>query len=87
MSLIAIVDDGSTDLYAVREELKFELIVLHSEVMELNKKWDFLAIVDPLLADPGLPLLVIPRIRKQIELLKKLISSKKRGICSGPPQL
>jgi hypothetical protein len=45
-----IVDEGSTDVDALREELTFELIMLHTEVMELNKKWDFSAIVNPLLA-------------------------------------
>ncbi len=67
MSHTRIVDDNSTDVDALREELKFDLIVLHTEVMELNKKWDFSAIVNPWLADPGPPLLVIPRIKKQIE--------------------
>ena len=67
-----IVDEGSTDLDAVKEDLKFELIVLHTEVMELNKKWDFSAIVDPLLADQGAPIAVIARLKKQIERLKKL---------------
>ncbi len=36
-----IVDDNSTDLDALREDLQFELIVLHTEVKELNKGWDF----------------------------------------------
>jgi hypothetical protein len=36
-----IVNEGSTDVDLLREELTFELIVLHTEVMELNKKWDF----------------------------------------------
>jgi hypothetical protein len=67
-----IVDEGSTDLDAVKEDLKFELIVLHTEVMELNKKWDFSLIVNPLLADQGPPLNVVARIQKQIERLQKL---------------
>jgi hypothetical protein len=67
-----IVDDNSTDLDALREDLKFELIVLHTEVKELHKGWDFTAIVNPLLADHGPALLVILRIKNQIERLKKL---------------
>jgi hypothetical protein len=67
-----IAHETSTDVDAVREELKFELIVLHGEVKELNKSWDFTAIVDPLLADQGSAFLLIPRIKKQIERLKKL---------------
>ena len=46
-----IVDDTSTDLDAVRADLRFELIVLHTEVKELNKGWDFTAVVKPLLDD------------------------------------
>jgi hypothetical protein len=46
-----VVDDNSTDVDALREESKFEVIVLHGEVKELNKSWDFTARVNPLLAD------------------------------------
>jgi hypothetical protein len=67
-----IVDDNSTDLNALREDLKFEWIVLHTEVKELNKGWYFTAIVNPLLADQGPALLVIPRIKNQIERLENL---------------
>jgi hypothetical protein len=67
-----IADETSTDVDAVRVELKFELNVLHGEVKELHKSWDFTAIVDPLLADQGPALLLIPRIKKQIERLKNL---------------
>ena len=38
-----VVDDNSTDVDALREESKFEVIVLHGEVKELNKSWDFTA--------------------------------------------
>jgi hypothetical protein len=67
-----IVDDTSTDVDALRDDLQFELIVLHGHVKELNNSWDFSTIVNPLLADQGPPLQVIPRIKKQIERLKKL---------------
>ncbi len=52
--------------------MKFELILLHTEVKELNKGWDFTAIVNQLLADQGPALVVIPRIKKQIERLQQL---------------
>ena len=66
-----LVDDTPTDVDSVREELKFESIVLHGEEeKELNKSCDFTAPVNPLLADQGPALAVIPRIKKQIELLK-----------------
>ncbi len=72
MSHTTIVDEGSTDVDSLREELTFELIVLHGEVMKLDKSWDFSAIVNPLLANQSAPMAVIPRIKKQIERLKKL---------------
>jgi hypothetical protein len=42
-------DDKSKDVDVLREELKFELTVLHTEVKELNKGWYFTP--NPLLAD------------------------------------
>ncbi len=53
----------STDVEALREDLKFELIVLHREVKKLDMSWDFSAIVNPLLADQDSALLIIPRIK------------------------
>jgi hypothetical protein len=50
-----IVDDTSTDVDAVREDLRFELIVLHTEVKKLDAGWDFTAVVKPLLDDQGSP--------------------------------
>ena len=67
-----IVDDNSTDLDAVRADLRFELIVLHTEVKKLGVGWDFSTVVGPLLADQGPAIIGIPRIKKQIERLKKL---------------
>jgi hypothetical protein len=64
-----IVDDNSTtDVDALREDFKFELIVLHGEVKELNKSWDFAPIINPLLADQGPALLLVPRIRSKLKL-------------------
>jgi hypothetical protein len=45
---------------------------VHGEMKELNKSWDFTATVNPLLADQGPALNLVPRIKKQIERLKKL---------------
>jgi hypothetical protein len=70
--MMMIVDDGSTDVDGLREELKFELIVLHGEVKKLDVSWDFTTIVGPLLADKDPAMAVIPRIKKQIDQLKKL---------------
>ena len=78
-----IVDENSTDLDAVRAELRFELIVLHTEVKELNKGWDFTAVVKPLLDDQGSAMLGIPIIKNMIERMKKLrdeFHQKARGL-------
>ena len=47
---------------ALRDELRFELVVLHTEVKELNKGWDFTAIIKPLMDDEGPPILSSRRI-------------------------
>jgi hypothetical protein len=65
-------DDNSADVDALREELKFELIVLHGEVKKLDESWDFTPIVNPLLADQGPALTLVQRNKEQIERLKKL---------------
>ncbi len=67
-----IVDDTSTDLDALKDELKFKMVVLHSEVMALDKTWDFSGIIKPLMDDQGPPLNVVARIQKQIERMQKL---------------
>jgi hypothetical protein len=67
-----LVDDNSTDLDALRDDLKFEMVVLHTEVKKLDPNWDFSGIIKPLMDDQGPPILVIPRIKKQIERMQKL---------------
>ncbi len=81
-----IVDDTSTDVDAVREDLRFELIVLHTEVKKLDAGWDFTAVVKPLLDDQGSAILGIPRIKKQIERLKKLRDHVHATAASPPRQ-
>ena len=67
-----IVDDTSTDVEALRDELRFKMVVLHTEVKKLDPDWDFSGIVKPLMDDQGPPLFLVPRIQKQIERLQKL---------------
>ena len=67
-----IVDDTSTDVEALRDELKFKMVVLHSEVMALNKTWDFSGIIKPLMDDQGPPLNAVARIQKQIKRMQTL---------------
>jgi hypothetical protein len=63
--------DKSTDPEDVREELKTELLVLNVALKNLNKDWDFSAVILPLIAEQGPPLANVQRLSKQIERLKK----------------
>jgi hypothetical protein len=67
-----LFDDNSTDLDALRDELRFKMVVLHSEVKKLDPDWDFSGIIKQLVDDQGPPLNVVARIQKQIERLQKL---------------
>ena len=67
-----IVDDTSTDLEALRDELKFKMVVLHREVMALDKTLDFSGIIKPLMDDQGPPLNAVARIQKQIKRMQTL---------------
>ena len=67
-----IVDDTSTDVEALRDELRFKMVVLHTEVKKLDPDWDFSGIVKPLMDDQGPPLFLVPRIQKQIARLQQL---------------
>ena len=67
-----IVDDTSTDVEALRDELRFTMVVLHTEVKKLDPDWDFSGIVKPLMDDQGPPLFLVPRIQKQIARLQHL---------------
>ena len=62
-------DENSIDEDDVKEELKFELAVLYNEMKKND--WDFTSIINPLLADQGPASLIVPKLKKQIELLKK----------------
>jgi hypothetical protein len=66
-----MLGDESTDVDELRKELQFEWIVLHTEVKELKKGWDLTPIINPLLADQGPALTLVPRNKKQIERLKQ----------------
>ncbi len=59
-------DKNSIDLDDVRDELKFEWVVLNGALKELNKSWDFSDIIRQLSSDPGPPLAIVPKHKKQI---------------------
>ncbi len=39
---------------------------------DLNKNWDFTLLINPLLSDQGPPMAVVPKLKKQIERMKKI---------------
>ena len=67
-----IVDNNSTDVEALRDDLRFKMVLLHTEVKKLDPDWDFSLMVNPLLADQGPPLNAVARIQKQIARLQQL---------------
>ena len=67
-----IVDNNSTDVEALRDDLRFKMVLLHTEVKKLDPDWDFSLMVNPLLADQGPPLNAVARIQKQIERMQTL---------------
>ena len=67
-----LTSTDSTDVDALKEELKFELIVLHSDVKKLDKDWDFSRLIDPLISDQGSALILVPKIKKMITMMTKL---------------
>jgi hypothetical protein len=68
-------DDNFADQDAAeyaKDELKFELAILNRALKDLNKNWDFTAIINPLFADQGPATAVVPKLKKQIERMTKI---------------
>jgi hypothetical protein len=55
----------------VKEDLKFELAVLNAAMKELNKNWDFTLLINPLLADQGPAMALVPKLKKQIDRMTR----------------
>ncbi len=70
--LAMLGDENSIDPDDVRDELKFELVVLNGALRKLDKDWDFSDIISQLSSDPGPVLAIIPKLKKQIERMTKL---------------
>ena len=61
--------DKSIDPEDVREDLKTELLTLHMALKDLNKNWDFSAVILPLIAEQGPAAAHVLRLSKQIDRL------------------
>ena len=71
--LTTLVDnDRSVDPDEVRDDLRIELITLNAELKQLNKDWDFSAVLRPLLDDQGPAMPQIPRLTKLKERMTRL---------------
>ncbi len=55
-----------------RDELKFQLAILNAALKKLDTYWDFMTIINPLLADQGPATAVVPKLKKQIERMTKI---------------
>jgi hypothetical protein len=63
---------GQEAAETVVEDLKFDLALLNAALKDLNKNWDFTALVTPLLSDQGPALAVAPKLKRQIDRMTKL---------------
>jgi hypothetical protein len=64
--------DHDTAAEDARDELKFELALLHAELKKLDTHWDFTPIIAPLLSDQGPANAVVPKLKKQIQRMTKI---------------
>ncbi len=53
--------------------MKFESALLNAALKKLDADWDFTVLVNPLLADQGPAIAVVPKRKRQIERMIKLI--------------
>ncbi len=67
-----LVDENSIDPDDVRDEWKFELVVLNGILMKLDKDWDFSNMIRQLSSDPRPALAIVSKLRRQIERMTKL---------------
>jgi hypothetical protein len=56
---------------AVRDEMKYDLVVLNASMKEPKPNWDCSVIINPLLAGQGPALALIPKLKRQLENMKK----------------
>jgi hypothetical protein len=47
------LDENSVDVEDVRDEMRTDLIMLNGALKKLDKDWDFLEVLRPLLTDQG----------------------------------
>ena len=67
----------------VKEDLKFELAVQNAAMKDLNKNWDFTLLINPLLADQGPAIAVVPKLKRQIDRLTKLRDEFLQNSCNS----
>ena len=57
--------DISTDPEDIRDELRTELLLLNTELKQMNPDFDLFEALRPLLADTGPAMAHVPRLQKQ----------------------
>ncbi len=71
----------------VKEDLKCELAHLNVALKKLDADLNFTILTNPLLADQGPAVAVVPKLKRQIDRLTKLrdefLHTKKAGRCPG----
>jgi hypothetical protein len=75
-AMAAILGDddslGQEAAEEVVEDLKFDLQVLNAALKKLDADWNLTAIITPLLFYQGPALAVVPKLKRQIDLMTKL---------------
>ena len=64
--------DTSTDPEDIRDELRTELLLLNTELKQINPDFDFSDALRPLLADTGPAVAHVPRLQKQKARMEKI---------------
>jgi hypothetical protein len=67
----------------VKEDLKFELAVLNAALKKLDADLDFSLLINPLLADQGPAVAVVPKLKRQIDRLTKLRDEFLQNSCNS----
>jgi hypothetical protein len=70
----------------VKEDLKCKSAVLNAALKKLDADLDFSLLINPLLADQGPAIVVVPKLKRQIDRLTKLrdeFIKKNAGRCPG----
>ncbi len=71
-----LLPENSSNLEALREDYKHELITLHATLKKLDRDLDFSAILNPLLAETGPAAAHLQKLSRQIVRMKSAMEKE-----------